>query len=80
MRTVYRWRREAGISIRRGPHGVHRASLALWGMLTDEDWKKGILHVSKLIGVSQQAVWQMRQRMVRAGYNLPEKDSRPRKG
>ena len=68
--VVYRWKREKGLVLRRGARGVRRVSLGLWGGLSDNDWKQGYSHVAWLMGVSPQAVHQMRTRLVKAGYDI----------
>lgn len=70
--TAYRWKKTAGIQMRRGARGVQRVSLGLWGKLERKDWEKGYSHVGRLMGVSPQAVHQMRSRLVKAGHDIPK--------
>lgn len=70
--TAYRWKKAGEVPMRRGSRGVREMSLGLWQLLKRSDWEQGYPHVGRLIGVSPQAVHQMRERLVKAGYDIPK--------
>ena len=69
--TAYRWKKKAGIPMRQGLPGAQAAILGKWSDVTTEDWAMGYAHVRRLVGVSLQAVQQMRKRLLAAGRLLP---------
>ena len=66
--TAYRWKKAAGIEMRRGGRGVQNRSVKLWGLLSAGDWEKGYEHIGRAMGVSRQAVCQIRKRLIRDGH------------
>ena len=78
--TAARWKAEAGMVTQRGSQGVRRANVGLWGLVTKADWEKGYSHVGQLMGVTPQAVHQMRGRLIKEGQALPKmRRGRPRR-
>jgi len=69
--TAYRWKRDAGIQMRPGPRGISERNVKLWGHLSARDWKQGYARIGRVMGVSPQAVCQMRRRLLAAGHNIP---------
>lgn len=70
MTLAYRWKKEAGIPMKRGSTGVRKNSTAR--LVTPEEWAKGCHHVARLLGVSPQAAWLVRNRLIAEGQDLPK--------
>ena len=77
--TIRRWKARAGLSMSPGnQRGVKPRSVAAWTAISEEDWSKGYTHVGALMGVSRQAVCQIRKRLIRDGH-FPGKRTVPLK-
>ena len=73
--TVHRWKAKAGLTRRRGsPEGVKAESIQTWMALSKDDWNKGHAHVGRLMGITRQAAYQMKKRLVRDGHLPALKD------
>ena len=53
---VRKWARTHGVQLPKPSAAPIPRGSARWLQLRDEDWNKGIRHVSNLLGVSRQAV------------------------
>lgn len=69
MSRAYRWKKEAGIPMKRGYTGVRKSSAAR--LVTPQEWAQGCHHVAKLLGISHQAAWLARNRLIAEGHDLP---------
>lgn len=69
MAAAYRWKKEAGIPMKRGYRGIRKSSLAR--LVTPEEWAQGCGHVANMLGVSRQAAWVMRNKLIEAGHGIP---------
>lgn len=69
MSRAYRWKKEAGIPMKKGFTGVRKSSPAR--LVTREEWAQGCHHVAKLLGISPQAAWLARNRLIAEGHDLP---------
>ena len=76
---AWRWKKAAGVPMRRGGKGIHQYSLRLWGMLSRADWEKGYPNVGRLMGVTPQAAHQMRKRLVKQGHDIPKRTAKSAK-
>lgn len=64
-----RWKREANMPLKQGLSGTRPNSLALH--VSEEEWAMGCHHVAKLLGISHQAAWVARNRLIKEGRTLP---------
>lgn len=69
--TAYRWKKAAGIPMKRGRSKTREGSLCRF--VSVEDWAEGCVHVGQLLGISRQAAWVMRNRLIAEGHELPKR-------
>lgn len=56
--------------MKRGGRGVRKNSLAR--KVTREEWSQGCHFVGRLLGVSPQAAWILRNRLIAEGHDIPK--------